>query len=510
MTTQSIAQTENGAAPTTWRLAGIVLAVAVAAVLIGFSHSFLNMIGIWWRSDTFSHAFLIAPISLYLIWRQRDRLVRRQPQGEPLALVLVLGCALLWLVAHFTGVAVVEQFAAVLALQSTVLSVVGRRVFTTMLFPMAYLLLMVPFGEFLVPPLQDITARFVVAALRLSGIPVYADGTFLQTPTGNFQVAEACAGLRFLIATVALALLFAHLVYRQWWRRLVFMALALVIPIIANGFRAFGIVVIAYLTDNQVAVDVDHIIYGWIFLTLVTVALLGVGMALRAKVDTPSPVRPVESSRLRRPRLIVLAGLAAAGISLVTPVVAAVLRGEVPSALAAGPVPQVSAPWRAVEPPDDRWTPEFPGAPSTRKFTYTDGQDVVDLFIAYYPWQSQDAEVVNPNNRIAPGPDWTRIGDQPVTIELDGEPLTVTGTRITHPSHARRLVLQWYWVAGEMTGGPIQAKLLELWGLVSGRPAAAAIVVAADDDGVRPAAEILTGFLRSLIDLRSALEATGS
>jgi EpsI family protein len=339
---------------------------------------------------------------------------------------------------------------------------------------------------------------------------VFSDGVFLQTPTGNFQVAEACAGLRFLIATVALALLFAYLAYHQWWRRIAFMILALIIPVIANGFRAFGIVLLAYLTDNQVAVDVDHIVYGWIFLTLVTVALLGAGMLLRGKSEPPAIALPLYDGRPSRARPIFLVGLVAALVGLGTPVLAAALRNDaVPSSVAGPAAPTVAAPWTLIEAADTGWTPAFPNAPWTRKLTYGDGQRTVDLFVAYYPWQNQGAEVVNPSNRIAPDDDWKRIGDRSATIVVDGAQLAVMATRIGRDGR-QRMVLQWYWVAGEMTGGAVRAKLLELWGLVSGQTPAAAIVVATDEDIEGHAAETLASFLASMSGLGATLEAAGS
>ena len=72
------------------------------------------------------------------------------------------------------------------------------------LFPLAYLLFAVPLGDFLVGPLQDVTAVFTVWALQLTGIPVYLEGRFFYIPTGAFEVAEACSGIRYLIASLAL------------------------------------------------------------------------------------------------------------------------------------------------------------------------------------------------------------------------------------------------------------------------------------------------------------------
>ncbi len=145
------------------------------------------------------------------------------------------------------------------------LSVVGWRIFRAMLFPMLYLFFMVPTGEFLVPRLQDFTASFVVLGLQLVNIPVFLDGVFIRIPNGLFEVAEACAGLRFLIANVAFGFLFANLMYRGWRKRIIFVALSFIVPIFANGLRAFGIVMIAHLSDNKLAAGVDHIVYGWGF-----------------------------------------------------------------------------------------------------------------------------------------------------------------------------------------------------------------------------------------------------
>ena len=92
-----------------------------------------------------------------------------------------------------------------------------------------------------VPQLQDVTAFFAVEILRGIGVPVYVEGVFLSTPTGNFHVAEVCSGIRFLIATVAFAFLYAHVTYRTLWRRALFVGLAFIVPVIANGIRAAGI-----------------------------------------------------------------------------------------------------------------------------------------------------------------------------------------------------------------------------------------------------------------------------
>ncbi len=494
-----------------WRMALGLLAVVFAAWLLIFRESLWSMVEIWSRSDTFGHGFLIAPIVVYLVWQRRAVLARLSPAPALWALAAVAGSVLLWFVARVTGVAAAEQFAALFVLQATVVTVLGWRVGLALIFPLGYLLLMVPFGEFLVNPLQDITVFFIVNALQLIGIPVFSDGIFLQIPNGNFTVAEACAGLRFLVATIALGLLFANAAYQDWWRRIVFMVLVLVVPVIANGFRALGIVLLAHYTDNQVAVEADHVIYGWVFLTFVTIVLLGIGMALRPKTMPPERLPPA-SFDAPRPALLVSAAVAVVVVMAAAPALSAWLR---PMAAAAGTVqlavPTPASPWRQLDRLD--WHPSFQGAAGEALARFSDGEAEVDIYLAYYPHQAQHAEVVNPNNKIAPEPGWLRAADQTVSIMVDGEPLGATATRIVDANRRQRarVVLRWYWVGGQMVGGQSQAKLLQLWGLVNGQPAAAALAVSTDDPGgAGVALETLQRFIASLPPLDPFLELVGS
>ena len=101
-----------------------------------------------------------------------------------------------------------------------------------------------------------------MALLRVAGVPVFHDGVLIETSSGLFEAAEACAGVRFLIANVMIAALFAHFAYRRAWKVAAFMSLALTVPVVANGLRAFGIVYIAFWTDNKYASGVDHVVYG--------------------------------------------------------------------------------------------------------------------------------------------------------------------------------------------------------------------------------------------------------
>src|ERR1700742_3821081 len=101
--------------------------------------------------------------------------------------------------------------------------------FAALSAPLLYLFFLVPFGAFLTPVLQGFTAHFIDVGLGVLGIPHVVDAYFIEIPEGRFVVAEACAGLRFLIASIAFGVLYACLMYRGIWRRLGFIAASMVV-----------------------------------------------------------------------------------------------------------------------------------------------------------------------------------------------------------------------------------------------------------------------------------------
>ena len=172
------------------------------------------------------------------------------------------------------------------------LAVLGRRLWWAAAGPLLYLYFLVPFGDFLTPRLQDITTWFIRHGLDILGIPAFIDGYVIEIPQGTFFVAEACAGLRFLIASIAFGCLYALMMYRSPVRRGLFILVSIIVPIIANGFRGLGIVVLGYLLGSAQAAAADHIIYGWLFFSLVILLLIALGLPFREDTLPIDPRRP--------------------------------------------------------------------------------------------------------------------------------------------------------------------------------------------------------------------------
>jgi exosortase A len=215
--------------------------------------------------------------------------------------LLLAGAGLIgWLGGTALGINTASQLGAVVMLQAAVAVLLGPRVVAGLLFPLAYMFFLVPFGDEIVPALQAITARMAVALTHASGVPAAIDGVFIDTPVGLFEVAEACSGVKFLVAMIALGTLVAHLCFASWKRRAAFMAVAVVVPVLANGVRAWGTIYIAQSQGIAFAAGFDHIVYGWIFFALVMALVLGVSWRFfdRAADDPLIDAAAIEASPL--------------------------------------------------------------------------------------------------------------------------------------------------------------------------------------------------------------------
>ena len=298
-------------------------AVAIFVVLAIHWETVAGLVHIWITDTTFGHCFAIPPLSAWLLWRRRDALQSIRPEFSWLGAALLLALNGLWAVSELTGVSVTQHFAIVAMIPAVLWTVMGTAWMRRAVFPLAFLMFAVPFGDAFVPMLRTVTADTTVFLLRLTGVPVLQDRLYFSIPSGNFEVIKACSGIRYLIATLAISVLFAHLSYRSWRRIFLFMTLAVILPIIGNGLRAYMIVMIAHLSNMKYAVGIDHFIYGWVMFALMVGLLFWIGSRFReneSAMDVANAVAPGAQPSTVAPSWhgLLIAG-AAAVIGLVSP-----------------------------------------------------------------------------------------------------------------------------------------------------------------------------------------------
>ncbi|MBX9814229.1 MAG: exosortase [Proteobacteria bacterium SG_bin5] len=470
----------------------IALAATAAALLLLFAHDSADLARLYWTSTTFGHCLFIAPVVGWLVWLRRAELVRVTPRAWAPGLAIVAAGGLAWLAGQAAEVALARHLGLVVMLQGAVVTLLGPAVARALLFPLLYALFLVPFGEGLEPPLQRVTVAMTLPLLHLAGVPARVDGVLITIPGGYFEVAEACSGAKFVLAMFAFAVLVANVCYLSWARRAAFLAVSLLVPVLANGLRAFGTIYAAHLTSVEAATGFDHIVYGWLFFALVMAAVLALGWRWFDRDPDAAWIDPARLPRVTRG--VIAPGLAAA-LTLTTAAAfpawaqaIAARRDTLPARIDLPAVPGWSRVGMSRAAP---WSPHYPGADHFLIGRYADGRgQAVDLAIAVYAAQRDGAELVGFGiGALRENDRWVKVAD---LAPIAGG----AAMRLTAAGPVERVVASWYRVGGTLTASPARVKLATLRArLLGGRQAAVALHLSAEGKGAGAA---IAAFARAL------------
>lgn len=245
-----------------------------------FQNAIASAVHIWTISEIFNHCFLVMPAALYLIYRKRFELFSVEIKPYYPAYAIILSILIVQVFAEIGDIKVLSHIALFTFIPFSIIAFLGLKASKLIAFPLAFMLLAVPFGEEFIPYLQSITADMSVSMLRAAGIPVFRSGLYIDIPAGKFLVAEACSGISFLISSIAFGSLYAYLSFETTRAKIGFLLLSIAIPIFANSVRVFGIISIAHVSEMKYAVGADHLIYGWFFYLVVLILLFTLGEKL--------------------------------------------------------------------------------------------------------------------------------------------------------------------------------------------------------------------------------------
>ena len=491
------------------------LAIMVAVLCAAQIDTLASMIDIWWNTTTYNHGFLVAPASVYLVWRRRAEVAQLTLLPALSAVVPLVAFAAVGFLGEVSGVNVLRHVGFVGALMALVPLCLGWDFARRFRFAILFLAFMVPFGDFLIPALQELTADVSVWLLQISGVSVYREGLMIELTSGLWEVAEACAGIRFLIANIFVAFVFAYLSYDRPWKWALFLFLSVAIPVFANCLRAYGIMMLAHMTDNALAVGVDHLVYGWLFFSLVMILMLWVGGLFSDRTIEDPAMRPIEPQTTPARPVRFAAMVAGAMVLSGGPALAALTQpvaGPLPAEIATRIVPDG---WRVVAVDDeamDRWIPRFDTADRTQRLHLTNGTHTADLFIAAYTHQREGAEALHWSNRYDDDEVWRRA--QLGTLTLDtgstGLPSTARRDALTHyvmwdsgvTTFSSRIVASWMLVGDTLTTSAKVAKIAQLRSRLTGGTAPAAVIaVSAQYDRPEDRAQAVAAIEALLADM---------
>jgi len=263
-----------------WQIAivGALLAWLYAATL---SH----LVSQWWNDPNFSHGFFVPPCAAFVVWQERSRLALLTPRPSWWGLPLLgLGMCVLVVVqmgAEFS----LSRLSLLIALAGMIVLLLGWNYFRALLFPWAFLLLMIPIPQIVFNqitfPLQLLASKVAAAVLPVLGVPILREGNVINLPSMALEVAEACSGIRSLMSLVTLAIIYGYLMEKRIWVRWLLAIASVPIAVAANSIRIIGTGLLVQYWDADKAEGYFHASWGWIIFVVSLIMLYALHALIR-------------------------------------------------------------------------------------------------------------------------------------------------------------------------------------------------------------------------------------
>ena len=470
-----------GSGSMSWRTAWMLLGGTVLVMLLLHVPTLRSVARVWTDNESFSHCWFVAPLAGYMIWTRRDQLAALSPKPALGGLLLVLLSGGVWFLSNLAQVALGEQLGLVGMIIGSVWALLGTEVCRHIAYPLAFLALLVPFGEELFPILINIAGRLGMVVLDWTGMPVTFDGRFLRVPGGEWTITEACSGLRYLLTILTVGAVFAYVNFSRPLKRALFLAVCVVAAVLMNGFRVWLLVVIGSLTDMKSPLVHDHVWLGWLLFAIMLLALFQIGRRMADDEDDSGwSVRSATGSRDARPAASALWVTAAVvvGIAVGWTAVAAAFDRPIAGAVRyAGPARHPA--WDDVPEAPWEWKPFYPGAAAEFQQAYERSGELVGLYVGYYRDQRQGSELVGAGNGFVDEHDdrgWDHSALAGRIVRTSAGSVPFTQVDLEAPG-LRLRVWRTYWVGGRFVGTENQVKLLQLRSKLSGQGDDAAVLM---------------------------------
>ncbi len=453
-----------------WQAVALLLLVTwlYASIL---AHLFLQWVGPS-RDPNFEHGIFVPLFALFVLWQDRKRLGAISPAPSWAGLPLII-LSLLMLVLGVLGAELFfSRVSLLILLAGLIILFQGWTFFRAVLFPWAFLILMIPIPNLLLQqvtfPLQLLASKLATDLLELVAVPVLRQGNVIYLAAMPLDVAEACSGIRSLLTLVTLAIIYGYLMETRMWVRVVLALLAVPIAVAANGFRIFGTGLLVQYWDPDKAEGFFHTFSGWLIFVVALIMLFAVHRVIsliwKSGPAAPRNLAHVEeqpTGYIRVKSRPLRFGIVAVIMLATALVLQAHSRSEFfpPRALLSFLPLQIDG-WKGTDIPLDQDTLDILGAGEFLVREYENAsqpQPLINLFIAYFPTQKAGDTIHSPNHCL-PGAGWVPTSREVVQIgRPDGSSFPVN-RYVVSKAGERQLVLYWFQAHGREVASEYQAK----------------------------------------------------
>jgi exosortase len=244
------------------------VAVIAGLLLWLYFPTLRHLVGQWWSDPDFSHGFFVPLFSAFVIWQERSRLTALDIRPSWWGLLL-LGFGMCLLVVGQLGADIfLPRLSLLIVLASLIGLFLGWKFFRALLFPWAFLFLMIPVPAIIFShitfPLQLLASQVASTILPWMGVPVLREGNVINLPVMQLEVADACSGIHSLLSLTTLAVIYGYLMERKVAVRVLLVVASVPIAVAANSLRIVGTGLLVQYWDPEKAEGFFHEFQGWL------------------------------------------------------------------------------------------------------------------------------------------------------------------------------------------------------------------------------------------------------
>ena len=474
-----------------WPAHALQLGQAVVVVflyLFFFAPLVPDLVREWYEHENFTYGFLIPFIVLYLLWQERGALRAVPLSPTPWGAVSLLATLLVGFAGRVIGDVFTMRVAMVLTLGSLIHLFMGTRYLKALLFPLAYLLLMVPPPYLVVKEvsyhLRMLDAAIAEKALQAVGVPVYRDSYFLHLPNVSLEVADVCSGVASLFALLALGMIYVHSLPVGRGSKALVMLGALVFPIVANLLRIFLVGFTVYYYGPVMLGAFFHQFTGTFTFGIALLLLIALGEFLRrqqprARQRTRVGSAPERAaSAAKRPLAWLPFFLALgifAGVLFLSGHLSARQRVNLASDLKTLPAALGNYVLSKTELPESYEDPDAEAA--LDRFYEDPSRKLLELFVGYRSFQDGPHRLQSPKLNLPSR--WNFVWVEPDRIPIPGSATIAASWMLTQKGESQRLVLYWYQARGRTFGDELSGRVDQVISVLSsGRTDGAVVRIA--------------------------------
>ncbi len=444
--------------------------VALLLLIAWLYASILARLFLQWINDpNFSHGVFVPLFAFFVLWQDRKKLAAIVPVSSWSGLPLVL-LSMLVLVLGVLGADIfLPRVSLLILLAGLIILFQGWTFFRAVLFPWAFLILMIPIPSLIISrvtfPLQLLASKLATVLLRLAGVPVLLEGNLITLPAMQLDVAEACSGIRSLLTLVTLAIIYGYLLETRRWVRVVLALSALPIAVVANGFRVFGTGLLVQYWDPDKAMGFFHTFEGWLIFVVALIMLFAVHrlICLIWKIGPAAPRKIAHLEERPAGEIRTKAGSLRFGIVAV-PMLATAIGLQAHSSTEivkhVGSLSSQIGGWTGTDIPIDKQTLDIlgPGEHLLRDYeNASQPQPWINLFIPFFPSQRAGDTIHSPDHCL-PGAGWIPISRERIQLTRpDGSSIPVNRYVVSKMGE-RQLVLYWFQAHGRVVASEWSAK----------------------------------------------------